>query len=130
MFEELMKTLNRIANALEVIVLNIDVEGKTEAPSIGGAPAPAVDPMPSRIDNPKSAPAKPRAAKTTAVGAAVTLTVDDCIASLRALVIAKGNPAGPTKAKEILTKYGVGKVSELNPEQYAAFHKDMTDAAK
>lgn len=123
MFEELMKTLNRIANALEVIVLNIDVEGKTEAPSIGGAPAPAAE-------APKPAP-RPRALKTApAAEAAVTLTVDDCIKALRDLVTAKGNPAGPTKAKEILTKYGVGKVSELNPEQYAAFHKDMTDAAK
>lgn len=61
----------------------------------------------------KQAPTQPKAD-------AANPTLEDCRAALQKCYSAKS----PEEAKAVLEKYGAKKVSELKPENYAAFVKD------
>lgn len=69
-----------------------------------------------------AAPATPAAAATAAPGETVP-TKEDIAERLRALVGIKG----PDVAREVLTKHGVARLSELPVEKYAAIYKDMKE---
>lgn len=73
----------------------------------------------------KSAPA-PKAAepKKDAAKAASGLTLESIGAKIAELCADKSR-GGKDKARELLTKYGAKKGSELKPEQYAAFIADV-----
>lgn len=137
--------LNRIANALEKLVdlkaspmLSVSqtphvtiaepVLAATE-PFGGPAfadPAPAVAPpakKAGRPAGPKSAPAEP-ATEAKAV------TRDDVMDLMREYVRKLGQEKGPIAGKELLGKFGAGRISELDPKHFAAAFAELQKALK
>jgi hypothetical protein len=110
--------LKRIADALEMIAgkaypLNTETGQPTAAPDVNvGRPELTAHPG-------TDAPKPPKAAKKTAVAAQIAPgttapTMDDLMDVLRELVTSKGVPA----AREVLQKFGAGKISEVKAENY------------
>lgn len=101
--------LERIAVALEALVKN------------GGAIVTA--PLAERVAKP--APVVGKTAKPAAV-AAVAPKSDDLVEALRVAVTAKKSEG----AREILTKYGAKKISEVKPADFAAVVSELTALVK
>lgn len=137
--------LNRIANALEKLVDAKQVNITTQPYSAAGdliqaataassvftdpateAPAPAVAPpakKAGRPAGPKSAPAEP-ATEAKAV------TRDDVMDLMREYVRKLGQEKGPIAGKELLGKFGAGRISELDPKHFAAAFAELQKALK
>ncbi len=119
-------TLERIANALERIA------GLQQLPN-GLVASPAVELEYSNVEPPK--PTRARKAKaveaeeapaTPAAVQAETITPDAIAAELRLFV----TKFGTQKAKDLLTRFGANRVSEIKPEDFVPVMDALKSALK
>ncbi|MEF9972934.1 MAG: rRNA biogenesis protein rrp5 [Clostridia bacterium] len=81
--------------------------------------AKALDASDGAIDELERSPEQPVSMTTTPPETAITLV------ALRAFVAERSTPENRPKIKEILTRYGVKKLTELTEDKYAAVMREV-----
>lgn len=119
--------LERIANALETLIAMQG--GKVEKPMTA---VPSADPLALAPEPPKAGKTRkavataPEPQAPPALVAGVAKTAEDVLDALRVVV----DKAGSDKAREILSKYGAKKVSEVREQDRAAVWTELTNLVK
>lgn len=113
-------------NTMEARTINAGSPIADVAAAVFGDPTPAVAPPAKKAGR----PAGPKNAPVEPATEAKAVTRDDVMDSMRELVRKMGPEKGPIAGKELLGKFGAGRISELDEQHFAAAYAELQKALK